>query len=141
MKTTSAALVTEFVSFGPNAGPLPECLPEMIRCRAYQIFEYRGSEPGHELGDWPQAEREIKTHLGLTNNKRPDAQAIRGGLSKPRLPVTRSTQFNANGGLTDFCRSGMLHVFIEPRRVSTVTPKSVWRWHDHCMHDQSNDCI
>jgi len=33
----------------------------MIRRRAYQIFECRGSEPGHELDDWLQAEREIKT--------------------------------------------------------------------------------
>jgi Protein of unknown function (DUF2934) len=101
MKTTSSELVTEPVGYGPNTGPLPECLPEMIRRRAYQIFECRGSEPGHELDDWLQVEREIKTHLRLTNNKRPEAQAIRAKLSKPRLAVTRSTQFNANGWLTD----------------------------------------
>jgi hypothetical protein len=73
----------------------------MIRRRAYQIFECRGSEPGHELDAWLQAEREIKAHLGLTNNKRPDARAVRAELSKPRLAVTRSTQFNAIGGPTD----------------------------------------
>jgi hypothetical protein len=69
MKTTFSVLVTEPVSYGPNTGPPPECLPEMIRRRAYQIFECRGSEPGHELDDWLQAEREIKTHLGLLSYK------------------------------------------------------------------------
>jgi len=34
-----------------------------LQHRAYQIFEGRGREPGHELDDWLQAERKIKTHL------------------------------------------------------------------------------
>jgi hypothetical protein len=30
-----------------------------IRVRAYQLFEQRGREPGHDLEDWLQAEAEI----------------------------------------------------------------------------------
>jgi Protein of unknown function (DUF2934) len=30
-----------------------------IRDRAYQIYLQRGAQPGHELEDWLQAEREI----------------------------------------------------------------------------------
>ena len=32
---------------------------QLIRERAYQLFEARGREPGHEVGDWLQAEAEI----------------------------------------------------------------------------------
>lgn len=41
-----------------------ECVPDLIRKRAYQLFEERGRQPGHELDDWLQAEHEIKKHLG-----------------------------------------------------------------------------
>jgi Protein of unknown function (DUF2934) len=30
--------------------------------RAYELYQARGGEAGHELEDWLQAEREIKTH-------------------------------------------------------------------------------
>ena len=30
-----------------------------IRCRAYEIYMSRGEQPGHELDDWLQAEREL----------------------------------------------------------------------------------
>jgi len=39
-------------------------IPNLIRQRAYQLFEARGRRRGHELDDWLQAEREIKHHLG-----------------------------------------------------------------------------
>ena len=32
---------------------------ELIRARAYRLFELRGRQPGHALDDWLQAEREI----------------------------------------------------------------------------------
>jgi hypothetical protein len=32
---------------------------EEIRVRAYELFEQRGGEPGHDLDDWLQAEAEI----------------------------------------------------------------------------------
>jgi len=34
-------------------------LQDQIRCRAYELYEQRGSSDGHELGDWLQAESEV----------------------------------------------------------------------------------
>src|SRR6185503_18762017 len=42
-----------------------KCIHDLIRKRAYQLFEARGRQQGHELDDWLQAEREIKHHLGF----------------------------------------------------------------------------
>jgi hypothetical protein len=36
---------------------------ELIRRRAYEIFEARGGQSGHELDDWLQAERELKQQM------------------------------------------------------------------------------
>ena len=33
--------------------------PDEIRLRAYQIYEARGRQPGRDLDDWFQAEREL----------------------------------------------------------------------------------
>jgi hypothetical protein len=33
---------------------------EEIRCRAYEIYLERGQQPGAELDDWLQAERELE---------------------------------------------------------------------------------
>ena len=47
-------------------GCVIRCLPYIIRERAYQLFEARGGgQPGHELDNWLQAEREIKCRLSL----------------------------------------------------------------------------
>ena len=37
--------------------------PDMIRERAYQLYERRGSEPGHADQDWFRAERELANQL------------------------------------------------------------------------------
>ena len=42
-----------------------KCLPHIIRERAYELFEARGGQPGHDLDDWLQAEREVKHHFSL----------------------------------------------------------------------------
>jgi hypothetical protein len=34
-------------------------LQEQIRCRAYQLYEQRGRNDGHELDDWLRAEAEV----------------------------------------------------------------------------------
>ena len=39
-------------------------LREIIRVRAYQLFDDRGRQSGHELDDWLLAERECLHHLG-----------------------------------------------------------------------------
>jgi len=70
MKTTSFFLATEPVSYGPDTRSPAELVHEMIRGRAYQIYESRGREPGHDFADWAQAEREIKIRLGITGQGR-----------------------------------------------------------------------
>jgi len=42
-----------------------EGVPDLIRKRAFQFFEARGRQSGHQLDDWLQAEREIKHHLDI----------------------------------------------------------------------------
>lgn len=42
----------------PEKGSL-QLTEEYVRERAYQIFEKRGGEHGHDLDDWLQAEAEI----------------------------------------------------------------------------------
>lgn len=37
----------------------PQNLEEHIRYRAYQMYEARGREDGHDLDDWLRAEAEI----------------------------------------------------------------------------------
>ena len=46
-----------------EAGELPvgnSARDEEIRLRAYEIYLERGEQPGHELDDWLQAERELE---------------------------------------------------------------------------------
>jgi hypothetical protein len=39
----------------------PSVPEEAIRSRAHQLYEERGAEPGHDVDDWLQAERELKS--------------------------------------------------------------------------------
>ncbi len=50
-----------------NLGSL-ELTEEIVRMRAYELFEQRGGQHGHDLEDWLQAEAEV---LG----KKPGASA------------------------------------------------------------------
>ena len=38
----------------------PASMEEVIRTRAFQLYEERGCLPGHDLDDWFQAEAEIQ---------------------------------------------------------------------------------
>ncbi len=40
---------------------------EEIRIRAYAIYIERGSQPGHDLDDWLQAERELEPKTRSAN--------------------------------------------------------------------------
>jgi len=42
----------------PAAGSAPSA-EEQIRHRAYQLYEQRGCEHGHDVEDWLMAEREL----------------------------------------------------------------------------------
>lgn len=54
----------------PTTAELPRQLREQIAKRAYELAEQRGFEPGQEVEDWLQAEREIET--GPARNTPPD---------------------------------------------------------------------
>jgi hypothetical protein len=40
---------------------------EEIRIRAYEIYIERGGQPGHDLDDWLQAERELEPKVRRAN--------------------------------------------------------------------------
>ncbi|OGU20643.1 MAG: hypothetical protein A3K13_00350 [Gemmatimonadetes bacterium RIFCSPLOWO2_12_FULL_68_9] len=40
--------------------PRPAPAEDDVRSLAYRIYQARGGEPGHELEDWLQAERELR---------------------------------------------------------------------------------
>ena len=44
----------------PQASPNPSLDGEIIRVRAYQLYERRGKEDGHDLEDWLRAEEELR---------------------------------------------------------------------------------
>ena len=50
--------ITNFPRANPDQGSL-ELTEAFIRLRAYQLFELRGCEHGHDMEDWLQAETEI----------------------------------------------------------------------------------
>ena len=54
-QATSAQAETGEVSVGNVVGD------EQIRLRAYEIYLERGEQPGRELDDWLQAERELES--------------------------------------------------------------------------------
>lgn len=41
-----------------------DCLQNLVRVRAYELYERRGRLPGHEVADWLSAEQQVKLHLG-----------------------------------------------------------------------------
>ena len=43
----------------PSEDPDPAKAEEQVRARAYELFESRGGEAGHELEDWLRAEEEV----------------------------------------------------------------------------------
>ena len=55
----------------PDLGSL-ELTEQLVRERAYQFYEERGREDGHDLDDWLRAEAEI---LGKTPGKKPSDSA------------------------------------------------------------------
>lgn len=59
MQTTSRKNERKSQNRKTNGAFEPTSLREQIESRAHEIYLSRGAEPGHELDDWLQAEREI----------------------------------------------------------------------------------
>ena len=55
MKTQTSAFLTAETQVEQE----DECLREAVRRRAYELYELRGKENGHDLEDWLQAESEL----------------------------------------------------------------------------------
>lgn len=51
------------ISGTPVPQPQPPDLAELIRMRAYQLYELRGREEGHAEEDWLQAEIDLTSSL------------------------------------------------------------------------------
>src|SRR5258708_2563166 len=51
--TGDAVSPLEHVAYGPTH--------DEIACRAHQLYQERGCEPGRDVEDWFQAERELRT--------------------------------------------------------------------------------
>ena len=51
----------------PAPKPSAAELLEQIRLRAYELFEQRGRNEGHELDDWLQAEAEVMERAAKTS--------------------------------------------------------------------------
>jgi len=60
------ALSGTYCSVDTSGCPV-ERISELIRVRAYQLFEARGRRPGHELDDWLEAELELKRRFNLSD--------------------------------------------------------------------------
>jgi len=52
---------------GVTTQPTPD-LEAVIAVRAYELYEKRGREGGHDVDDWLEAEREILGRLGIKND-------------------------------------------------------------------------
>lgn len=48
-----------------TSGRSNDSLSNAIRERAYQLYEARGRQPGSDLDDWLQAEREMRAQLRI----------------------------------------------------------------------------
>jgi hypothetical protein len=68
ISATSTQAETGDVSVGNSARD------DVIRRRAHEIYRERGEQPGRELDDWLQAERELKRGI-LLNPERGSATA------------------------------------------------------------------
>jgi Protein of unknown function (DUF2934) len=59
------AVISETESTNGRGIALPADLQDQIRIRAYELYERRGCEPGHEVEDWALAEKEVLARHSL----------------------------------------------------------------------------
>ena len=71
---------SEAVEPGPEAHEqdrlMDSTLGDKIRSRAYEIHLERGGEPGRDLEDWLQAERELTTDADQSSNRPLTSKAV-----------------------------------------------------------------
>ena len=57
MNRISSDIESKPVSYAAETAAPEQCVPELVRRRACELFEARGRQAGHELDDWLRAER------------------------------------------------------------------------------------
>jgi hypothetical protein len=65
----------------PSEPESPTLTEDLVRQRAYELYEERGCEDGHELDDWFKAEGEIlgkKPSVPVTEQKATAKSAVAG---------------------------------------------------------------
>jgi len=88
-------------------------LYELIACRAYELYEMRGSGPGDELSDWLAAEREVLAQLSTARGEAAEsAVTTRSAIAAKTLD--QFSKSDANG--TSRRKTG------PPRRRSPTKP-------------------
>ena len=73
----------------PPAAPAP--IQERVARRAYELFERRGYEPGRDMDDWLEAERQVRGEdraRAATAGARPRPAALKGTPPRGRLART-----------------------------------------------------
>ncbi len=55
----------------------PNLDPKLVAERAYELFERRGKQPGHEVDDWLQAENELRQSGGVMPGVKPGPTMVK----------------------------------------------------------------
>lgn len=82
-------------SIAPSA-PAQDGTLERIRQRAYELYQARGSEPGHEQEDWFRAEHEVQ-EAGAADGGRSSFPAQAGDAIAERERENEMVRRNARG--------------------------------------------
>ena len=53
-----------------NGAPLSDQPSERINRRAYELYEFRGGDHGHDTDDWFEAERQIRAEVATESRKK-----------------------------------------------------------------------
>jgi hypothetical protein len=84
-------------------------LEQEIRCRAYELYEWRGREDGHEVEDWLQAEaelmRERNTPLTATAVKRKRKPPV-ASTGETKAKQVRKSKLSAQNKTLEETRNG-----------------------------------
>ena len=81
--------------------------PDAIARRAYELYLSRGSEPGHEMEDWLQAEAELKADAGEEEEQR--STEATGEESEPASAQESKAPRKRSGGSRRVARQPQTH--------------------------------
>ena len=80
-----------------SAGSAHQANPEAIARRAYELFQQRGAEPGHEIEDWLQAEAELTANTHDIGDRLDGVPEARSSSDTESASTSTSTARKGNG--------------------------------------------